>query len=100
MRWIVQVVLRIMLAYLQAVVIFRFELSDALNSFRTTATMPPDGKIFVIFLLNFKGPATFYLVQRFTVQNKVVLYVSNASAAELQEFFNTAVTVCAAYEYW
>ena len=62
--------------------------------------MPLEEKIFVIFLLNFKGPATFDLVQRLTVQNKVVLHVSNASAAELQEFFNTAVMVCATYEYW
>ncbi|MDO9192986.1 MAG: hypothetical protein Q7U12_08810 [Undibacterium sp.] len=77
----------------QGVFVFRFELPDALNLLNRTAAMPPDGKILVIFRLNFKDLATLFLAQNFPVKNKDVLCVSNASAAELQKFFNAVVKV-------
>lgn len=77
----------------QGVFVFRFELPNALNLLNRTAAMPLDGKISVIFRLNLKDPATLFLVQNFPVKNKDLLCVSNASAAELQKFFNTVVMV-------
>ena len=35
-----------------------------------------------------KDPATFFAAQSFPFQNRDVLYVSNAPAAELQKFLN------------
>jgi polysaccharide export outer membrane protein len=53
----------------------------------------PDGKVAVIYRVNLKDPATFFAAQSFPIQNKDVLYVSNATAAELQKFFNLIVAV-------
>jgi polysaccharide export outer membrane protein len=47
----------------------------------------------VIYRVNLKDPATFFAAQSFPIQNKDVLYVSNATAAELQKFFNLIVAV-------
>lgn len=52
----------------------------------------PEGKIPVIYRVNLKDPATFFVAQSFPVQNKDVLYVSNAPAAELQKFLNVVVS--------
>ena len=66
----------------QGVFVFRFELSDALNLLNKNAAMTPDGKISVIFRLNFNSPATLFLTcKACPVQRKDVLYVSNASGA-------------------
>lgn len=77
----------------QGVFIFRFESPNALDLGGKTPTMTPEGKIPVIYRVNLKDPATFFVAQSFPVQNKDVLYVSNAPAAELQKFLNIVVSV-------
>jgi polysaccharide export outer membrane protein len=72
--------------------IFRFEPAPALD-WPTTPVTTPDGKVAVIYRANLKDPATFFAAQSFPIKNKDVLYVSNASAAELQKFFNIVVQV-------
>ena len=47
-----------------------------------------DGKVAVVYRLDLKDPAVFFAAQNFPVQNRDVLYVSNAPAAELQKFLN------------
>jgi polysaccharide export outer membrane protein len=77
----------------QGVFIFRFETADALESAGTATAVTPDGKIPVIYRVDLKNPATFFVAQDFPIQNRDVLYVSNAPAAELQKFLNIVVSV-------
>lgn len=76
----------------QGVFIFRFESPTTLDLAGKTPTMTPEGKIPVIYRVNLKDPATFFVAQSFPIQNKDVLYVSNAPAAELQKFLNIVVS--------
>jgi len=79
----------------QGVFVFRFEDSAALggsaNAAATNAT--PDGKIPVIYRVDLKDPATFFVAQGFPMRDKDVMYVSNAPAAELQKFLNIVGSV-------
>ena len=77
----------------QGVFIFRFEAPTAMDLQGKTPLMTPEGKIPVIYRVNLKDPATFFVAQSFPVQNKDVLYVSNAPAAELQKFLNILVSI-------
>ena len=76
----------------QGVFIFRLESPAALDLGPNTPATTPEGKIPVIYRVNLKDPATFFVAQSFPVQNKDVLFVSNAPAAELQKFLNIVVS--------
>lgn len=76
----------------RGVFIFRFEDAAALDWPSPPATTP-DGKVPVIYQVNLRDPSTFFVAQSFPVQNRDVLYVSNAPAAELQKFLNIVVSV-------
>lgn len=71
----------------QGVFIFRFEDQDAVE-WKSKPNMTPDGKVPVIYRVDLKNPATFFVAQGFPIRNKDVLYVSNAPAAEMQKFLN------------
>jgi polysaccharide export outer membrane protein len=77
----------------QGVFIFRFESPGALEPQAKAVATTPEGKVPVIYRVNLKDPATFFVAQSFPVQNKDVLYVSNAPAAELQKFLNIVGSV-------
>jgi polysaccharide export outer membrane protein len=77
----------------QGVFIFRFESPGALDLAGQTPTMTLEGKIPVIYRVNLKDPATFFVAQSFPIHHKDVLYVANAPAAELQKFLNIVVSV-------
>jgi polysaccharide biosynthesis/export protein len=68
------------------VFIFRFE--PAATPHTLNAAAKPDGMVPVIYRVNLKDPNTFFVAQNFPMQNKDVLYVANAPAAELQKFIN------------
>ena len=76
----------------QGVFIFRLESPFAMELNGKTVATTPEGKIPVIYRVNLKDPATFFVAQSFPVRNKDVLYVSNAPAAELQKFLNIVVS--------
>ncbi len=76
----------------QGVFIFRFESPDAIDLGGKKVAMTPEGKIPVIYRVNLKDPASFFVAQSFPIENKDVLYVSNAPAAELQKFLNLVVS--------
>ena len=76
----------------QGVFIFRLESPAALELNGRIVPTTPEGKIPVIYRVNLKDPATFFVAQSFPVQNKDVMYVSNAPAAELQKFLNIVVS--------
>jgi len=44
--------------------------------------------IAVVYRINLKDPRAFFLLPNFPMQNKDVLYVANAPAAQLQKFLN------------
>ncbi|MBN3804605.1 polysaccharide export protein [Paraburkholderia sp. Ac-20336] len=75
------------------VFVFRMENANALNwpnqPVRTTA----DGKVPVIYRVNLKDPNSFFVAQSFMMDNKDILYVSNAPVAELQKFLNVVFSV-------
>jgi polysaccharide biosynthesis/export protein len=76
----------------KGVFLFRFESPAVLGLQTQASTTTPDGKIPVIYRVNLHDPAMFFVAQSFPVQNKDVLYVSNAPAAELQKFLNIIVS--------
>lgn len=76
-------------ADVKGVFIFRLEDVEALvPAARGGALVTPDGKIPVIYRINLRDPATFFLAQSFPIRNKDVLYVSNAPLADIQKFVN------------
>lgn len=74
-------------ADVKGVFIFRLEDPTALSpDARATATVTPDGRVPVIYRINLKDPATFFIAQSFPIRNKDILYVSNAPLADIQKF--------------
>lgn len=78
----------------RGVFIFRLEEAGALEWPGKVVTTP-DGKVPVIYQLDLKDPASFFVAQSFPVQHRDVLYVSNAPAAELQKFLNIVTSIAA-----
>lgn len=76
----------------QGVFIFRFEDPKALKTTANVA-LTPEGKVPVVYRIDLKDPATFFVAQSFPMKNKDVMYVSNAPAAELQKFLNILTSV-------
>jgi polysaccharide export outer membrane protein len=70
----------------RGVFLFRFEPRDALSWPRQPVEVTPEGLVPVIYRLNLDDPASFLVSQSFPINNKDVLYISNASLAELQKF--------------
>lgn len=76
-------------ADVRGVFVFRLEDPAALSpELQATAKRTPDGKVPVVYRVNMKDPATFFIAQKFQVHNKDVLYVSNAPLADIQKFVN------------
>lgn len=77
----------------QGVFVFRFEDAGALDwqskPVRTTA----DNKVPVIYRVNLRDPSSFFVAQNFMVDNKDLIYVSNAPVTELQKMLNLVFTV-------
>lgn len=64
--------------------LFRFENADLLDLPHNQE--PIDGKIPVVYQIDFNEPSSFFAVQNFPMQDKDVLYVANMPAAELEKF--------------
>lgn len=77
----------------EGVFIFRYESAKALGLHWKGLLIRPDGKIPVIYRVNLKDPATLFIAQNFIMQNKDLLYVSNAQAADYQKFLNMVVSI-------
>ena len=74
--------------------LFRLENPDALDAALVEgARRTPDGKIPVIYRIDMKNPAIFFLAQSFPVRNSDVIYVSNAPVADLQKFLNVVTSL-------
>jgi len=77
----------------QGVFIFRMEPKAALDWPRQPAATTPDGMVPVVYRINLRNPTSFFVMQSFAINNKDILYVSNAPAAELQKFLNLVFSV-------
>lgn len=51
------------------------------------------GTVPVVYAVNLRDPASFFVTQNFPIQNHDVIYVSNSPEAELQKFLRLIVTV-------
>lgn len=75
------------------VFIFRFEDAQVLDFSEEEQHDFSREKVPVVYRMNLKDPATFFIAQHFKVQDKDVLYVSNAPSADFQKFLNMVVSV-------
>lgn len=74
-------------ANVKGLFIFRFEDPAALPpALRLNAPLTAEGRVPVIYRVDMSNPATFFVMQSFPIQNKDILYVSNAPLADLQKF--------------
>jgi polysaccharide export outer membrane protein len=77
----------------RGVFIFRFEKQNALDWPHQPATTTPDGMVPVVYRVNLKDPGSFFVMQSFAMNDKDLMYVSDAPVAELQKFLNIVFSV-------
>jgi len=77
----------------KGVFLFRFEPLQMMTWPRQPVLVTLDGLVPVIYRIDLKNPGTFFVAQNFPINNKDLIYVSNASAAELQKFLNLVFSV-------
>jgi polysaccharide export outer membrane protein len=77
----------------KGIFIFRLEPSDAITWPKQPVRMTPEGQVAVIYRIDLDDPASFFVAQSFQMQNKDLLYVSNAPVAELQKFLNLLFSI-------
>lgn len=66
------------------VFIFRYEDAALLNNPEAEAGL--DGRIPVVYQVDFNDPKTFFITQNFPMQDKDLIYIANMPSAELQKF--------------
>jgi polysaccharide export outer membrane protein len=74
------------------VFIFRFEEHSLVQAGGQPLPTTPEGTVPVVYRLDLKDPRSFLIAQDFPMHNKDVMYVSNASSAELQKFLTILST--------
>ena len=75
-------------ANIRGAFIFRLEDPAALDAaVAATARRTPDGRIPVIYRIDLRNPATFFVAQSFPMRNKDILYVSTAPLSDFQRFW-------------
>ncbi|VVE73515.1 sugar transporter [Pandoraea captiosa] len=72
----------------RGVFVFRFESPEALDWPNAPVKTTPNGKVPVIYRVDLKNPSSFFVAQNFMMDDKDLVYVSNAPVAELQKFMN------------
>ncbi len=77
----------------QGVFIFRYEPQGALDWPRQPVVSTPEGMVPVVYRVDLRDPASYFVMQSFPMAHKDVLFVSNAPAAELQKFLNLVFSV-------
>jgi polysaccharide export outer membrane protein len=77
----------------QGVFIFRLEQPGALDWPHKPVVTTPDGLVPVVYRVDLKDPHSFFVMQSFAINDRDVLYVSNAPIAEVQKFLNVVFSV-------
>jgi len=76
----------------RGVFIFRLEPRAALKWAAEPATTADD-RVPVVYRIDLKNPNSFFVMQGFAINDKDLLYVSNAPTAELQKFLNVVFSI-------
>ena len=74
------------------VFIFRFEERALVQSSTQPLPTAPDGTVPVVYRIDLKDPRSFLIAQDFPMHNRDVMYVANASSAELNKFLQILST--------
>jgi polysaccharide export outer membrane protein len=77
----------------RGVFIFRFEPKTALTWPREPVKTTPEGMVPVVFRIDLTDPASFFLIQNFPMDNRDVLYVSNAPITEINKFLAVLLSI-------
>lgn len=80
-------------ADVKGIFIFRFEEAGSTNWPKKPVVVTPEGLVPVIYRIDLGNPAGFFLAQAFQMNNKDLLYVSNAPVTELQKFLNLLFSI-------
>ena len=78
----------------RGVFIFRLEDPASLDpAIVQAAQRTPDGRIPVIYRIDLRDPATFFIAQSFPIRNKDILYVTTAPVSDFQRFVSMVSSV-------
>jgi polysaccharide biosynthesis/export protein len=77
----------------RGVFIFRFEPKTALTWPREPVKTTPEGMVPTVFRIDLTDPASFFLIQNFPMENRDVLYVSNAPITELNKVLAVLLSI-------
>jgi polysaccharide export outer membrane protein len=77
----------------RGVFIFRFEPRSALSWPHEPVMTTPEDMVPTAFRIDLSDPRSFFLIQSFPIENRDVLYVSNAPITEIQKFLNVLFSV-------
>jgi polysaccharide export outer membrane protein len=77
----------------KGVFIFRLEAENAMAWPIQPVYTTPQGKVPVVFRIDMTDPRSLFLIQDFWMENRDILYVSNAPINEVQKFLNLLFSV-------
>jgi polysaccharide export outer membrane protein len=77
----------------RGVFIFRFLPKTALTWPREPVKTTPEGMVPVVFRIDLTDPASFFLIQNFPMENRDVLYVSNAPITEVNKLLQVLLSI-------
>jgi polysaccharide export outer membrane protein len=77
----------------RGVFIFRFEPKNALPWPHDPVKTTPEGMVPVVFRIDLTDPASFFLIQNFPMENRDVLYVSNAPITEVNKLLQVLLSI-------
>jgi len=76
------------------VFLFRFEPTQVVSALgRPLLNTGPDGSSPVVYRLDLSDAKSYFLAQRFPIEDKDIIYVANAELNELQKFFTLLNTL-------
>ncbi|NPT47756.1 polysaccharide export protein [Paraburkholderia sp. 1N] len=77
----------------KGVFIFRFENATALQWPHQPVVTTADNRVPVVYRFDLTDPGSFFVAQNFMMDDKDLLYISNAPIAEVQKFLNVVFSV-------
>jgi polysaccharide biosynthesis/export protein len=77
----------------KGVFIFRFEPKTALAWSHQPVQTTPEDTVPTVFRIDLSDPQSFFLMQSFPIENRDILYVSNAPITEVQKFLNVIFSI-------
>jgi polysaccharide biosynthesis/export protein len=77
----------------RGVFIFRFEPKDKLHWPHEPVMTTSEGMVPTVYRIDMTDPQSMFLIQDFPMENRDILYVSNAPITEVEKFLNVLFTV-------